>query len=207
MLYGARVSLTIPLAVEFGVILFGVPIGLIAGYFGGLIDDVIMRFTDIMYAFPGLLLVIIMVSVFGRSVWIICMSLAIGNIPTLIRIVRGQVLQVRQMDYVLSAYSIGTRSTGIMSRHIFPNILGSIIVLVTLDFPADIIAEASLTFIGLGVDPSTPTWGTLINAAYPAIQAYPFETIVPAAAIAFLTLSLSFIGDGVRDAFDPRITR
>lgn len=206
MMFGARVSLAVPIVVEAVVLLVGVPLGLIAGYFGGLVDDVIMRFTDIMFAFPGLLLVIIWVSIWGRSLWTIFIALGVASWPTMTRLVRGQVLQIKEMDYVLGARSIGAGSFGLMLRHIVPNILGPVIVLVTLDFPGDIISEATLSFLGLGVDPSTPTWGTMVSVAYQGINNYAFETIFPAASIAILTLALSFVGDGMRDAFDPRMS-
>ncbi len=204
MMYALRVSLLVPIVTETVVLLIGVPIGLVSGFFGGIVDDMIMRFTDIMYAFPGLLLVIILVAVFGRSIWAIFIALGLASWPTMARLVRGQVLQVKQMDFVLGARSIGATSLGLMARHIFPNVLGSIIVLITLDFPADIIAEATLTFLGLGVEPSTPTLGVMVSAAYPSIFSHPLEIIYPASAIAFLTLAFSFVGDGMRDAFDPR---
>ena len=206
LMYGARISLMVPIVVEAVVVLIGVPLGLIAGYFGGVVDDVVMRFTDIMFAFPGLLLVIILVSIYGRSLWTIFIALGVASWPTMTRLVRGQVLQIKEMDYVLGARSIGAGSFGLMLRHIIPNILGPIIVLVTLDFPGDIISEATLSFLGLGVDPSTPTWGTMVSTAYQGINSYAFETVVPAAAIATLTLALSFVGDGMRDAFDPRMS-
>jgi len=204
LMYGARISLLVPFVVEAFVLLFGVPLGLIAGYNGGIIDDIIMRITDVMYAFPGLLFVIILINVIGRSVWGISFALGFASWPTMARLVRGQVLQVKEMDYVLGARSIGAGPLELMFRHIIPNILGPIIVLVTLDFPGDIIAEATLTFLGLGVDPSTPTWGVMVSAGYGNVLSYPVQVIVPALAIAGLTLALSFVGDGMHDAFDPR---
>lgn len=207
LMIGTRVSLTVPIVTEAIVVLIGLPLGLLAGFYGGLVDDLIMRFTDIMYAFPGLLLVIILSTALGangRSIFIISFALGIASWPTMARLVRGQVLQVKQMDFVLSARSIGSNSLGLMVRHIIPNVLGSVIVLVTLDFPADIIAEATLSFLGLGIDPSIPAWGGMINLAFPGVYSHPSEVVYPAIAIAILTLAFSFIGDGMRDAFDPR---
>ena len=204
LMYGSRVSLAVGIVSEAVILLFGVPIGLAAGFFGGVVDNALMRFTDIMYAFPDLLFVIIIVQVFGRSLFVIFIALGITNWVTMARLVRGQVLQIKQMDYVLSARSIGARSLALMARHILPNILGPIIVLVTLGIPGAIIAEATLTYLGLGVDPSTPTWGTMVNAAFPAIHSQPIQVLIPAVAIGVLTLAFTFVGDGVRDAFDPR---
>jgi oligopeptide transport system permease protein len=204
MMFALRISLMVPIVTETIVLLVGVPIGLAAGYFGGTVDDLIMRFTDIMYAFPGLLFVIILVQVFGRSIWAIFIALGLGVWPNMARLVRGQVLQVKQMDYVLGARSIGVSPIGLMARHIFPNVLGPIVVLTTLDVPADIIAEATLTFLGIGGDPTAPSLGMMISTAQAGISSHPTEVLYPAAAIALLTLACSFVGDGMRDAFDPR---
>lgn len=204
LMYGSRISLAVGIVAEAVVLLIGIPIGLAAGYFGGAIDNLLMRFTDIMYAFPDLLLVIIITVTFGRSLFTIFIALGIASWVTMARLVRGQVLQVKQMDYVLGARSIGARPLGLMVRHIFPNILGPVIVLVTLGIPAAIISEATLTFLGLGVEPSTPTWGTMVDAARPSILSYPGQVLIPAAAIAALSLAFTFVGDGVRDGFDPR---
>ncbi len=206
LIYGSRVSLAVGFITEAVVLLIGVPMGMIAGFFGGWVDNAMMRITDIMYAFPGLLLVILLVSIFGRSIWVIFFALGIASWPTMARVVRGQVLQVKQMDYVMAANSLGATNVELMIRHIIPNILAPIIVLVTLDFPADIISEATLTFLGIGVDPSTPTWGIMVNQAFPGVNSYPWQVIFPSVAIAITTLAFSFFGDGVRDAFDPRST-
>ncbi len=204
LIYGTRVSLMVGVVANLVVVAIGVPLGLIAGFFGGVVDNLIMRFTDIMYAFPDLLLVIIITATFGRSLWVVFIALGVASWVTMARLVRGQVLQTKQMDYVLGARSIGARSMRLMAQHIFPNILGPIMVLVTLGIPAAIIAEATLTFLGLGVEPSTPTWGTMVDAARPGIFSRPGEVLIPALAIAALSLAFTFVGDGVRDGFDPR---
>src|SRR5258708_12771191 len=129
--------------------------------------------------------------------WTIFSALGVASWQKMTRLVRGQVLQIKVMDYVLGARSIGAGFLGLMLWHIIPNILGPIIVLVTLDFPGDIISEATLSFLGLGVDPSTPTWGTMVSTAYQGINSYAFATIIPAAAIATLTLPLSSLADGM----------
>src|SRR5579859_5388952 len=163
-----------------------------------------MRITDVMYAFPDLLFVILIVTVLGRSVWVIFISLGLTGWVTLARLVRGQVFQVKQMDYVLGARSIGVRSLGLMARHIFPNILGPVIVILTLGIPGYIIAESTLTYLGVGIDPSTPTWGSMLTRAQEAINFQPMAVLFPALAVAILTLSFTFIGDGVSDMVDPR---
>jgi oligopeptide transport system permease protein len=202
--YGSRVALAVGIIAEGVSFLIGVPIGLIAGFAGGWVDNALMRFTDIMYAFPDLLFVIIVVTVFGRSMWTIFVALGIVGWVTLARLVRGQVLQVKQMDYVLGARSIGVRSVGLMARHILPNIFGSIVVLLTLGIPGTIIAESTITYLGLGIDPATPTWGSILTRATESIVSYPTYVLFPAIALAILTLSFTFIGDGVSDMLDPR---
>ncbi len=204
LMYGSRVSLAVGFVAESIVLLIGVPLGLIAGFFGGLVDNLIMRFTDIMYAFPDLLFVIIIISAFGRSLWVIFIALGLVSWVGMARLVRGQVMQVKQMDYVLSARSIGVRSIGLMGRHVLPNILGPILVVVTLGIPGTIIAEATLTYLGLGVDPSTPSWGTMVAGSFGEIYSSPSQVMIPALAIAIITLTFTFVGDGVSDALDPR---
>ena len=204
LFYGSRISLSVGIISESVVILLGVPIGLIAGFFGGQVDNLLMRFTDIIYTFPDLLFVIILVTVLGRSVWVIFVGLGLFAWVTMARLVRGQVFQIKQMDYVLGARSIGARQIGLMTRHILPNIISPVIVLVTLGIPGAIIAESTLTFLGLGIDPSTPTWGTMIDGARDAMQSYPTGVIFPAMAVALLALAFTFIGDGVSDMLDPR---
>ncbi len=204
LMYGSRVSLAVGFVANFVVLAIGVPLGLLAGYFGGLLDNLIMRFTDIMYAFPSLLFVIIIITTFGRSLWVIFIALGLTSWVTMTRLVRGQVLQVKQMDYVTSSRSLGARSLGLIRRHVLPNIMGPILVVITLGIPETIIAEATLTYLGLGVDPSTPSWGTMVSAAVGEIYSSPTQVIIPAFAIAAITLAFTFVGDGVSDALDPR---
>jgi len=204
LMYGSRISMLVGFISQGVILLIGVPIGLLAGFFGGWVDNLLMRFTDIMYGFPDLLFVILIATVLGRSVWVIFIALGLTAWVTMARLVRGQVMQVKNMDYVLSARSIGTRSGMLMWRHIIPNVLSPIIVLVTLGIPGAIISEATLTFLGVGIDPSTPTWGTMVNTAQDVLAIKPIAVIVPTAAIAILALAFTFIGDGVSDMFDPR---
>jgi oligopeptide transport system permease protein len=205
ILYGTRVSLSVGLITEALVLLIGVPLGLLAGYYGGIADFIVMRFGEIMNSFPDLLFLIILTNVFAsRSVWIIFLVLGLTGWVVMSRVVRGQVLQVKQMDYVTGARSIGARTGGIMLRHIFPNILGPIIVLVTLAIPGAILTEATLSFLGVGVEPGTITWGTMVVTGQAIMQSKPEQVLIPSMAIAILALAMTFIGDGVRDAFDPK---
>jgi len=205
IMYGTRVSLSVGVVSEAVILLIGLPLGLLAGYYGGMFDFVVMRFGEIMNSFPDLLFIIILTNVLGgRSVWIIFIVLGLTSWVTMSRVVRGQVLQVKQMDYVTGARSIGARTGGIMVRHVFPNVLGPIIVLVTLGIPGAILAEATLSFLGVGVEPGTITWGSMVTTGQAIIQSKPEQVMIPAIAIAILALGMTFIGDGVRDAFDPK---
>ena len=206
LLYGTRLSLVVGIAVDAMITILGVFIGLTSGYFGGMVDNLLMRLTDIMYAFPSLLFAMMLVATFGRSVTAILIALAAANWVTMARLVRGQVLQVKQMDYVLGAYSVGATAAGTMWRHIIPNILGTVIVLSTLIIPGVMTAEAALSFLGVGIDPSTPTLGKLINAGFANIFSHPSEVLFPTAALTVMTLAFTLVGDGIRDALDPRLS-
>jgi oligopeptide transport system permease protein len=204
LLNSVRISLFVGAAADVMIILVGVSVGLVAGYFGGTVDNLLMRFTDIMYAFPGLLFAMVMVATFGRSVLTVLIALGVANWVTTARLVRGQVLQVKQMDYVLGARSIGVRPLGIMLDHILPNILGPIIVLATFIVPAVMTAEAALAFLGVGIDPSIPTLGRMISSGMDNIFSRPIQILFPVGALTILALSFTFVGDGLRDALDPR---
>lgn len=205
LMIGTRVSLSVGFVSQFVVLLIGLPLGLLAGYYGGVADFIVMRFGEVMNSFPDLLFLIILVSIFEqRSVWLIFIVLGLTSWVTMSRVVRGQVLQIKQMDYVTGARSVGVRTGGIMGKHILPNVLSPIIVLVTLGLPGAILAEATLSFLGIGVEPGTITWGTMVTNGQGILQSKPYVALVPALTIAVLALAFTFIGDGVRDAFDPK---
>ncbi|MCC6268452.1 MAG: ABC transporter permease [Dehalococcoidia bacterium] len=204
-IFGARVSLQVAVlavAVAAGV---GVPLGLLSGYRGGWIDVIVMRATDAVIAFPGLVLALTLVLVLGPSITNIMVALGIGAAPNYARLVRGQVLSLRNMDYILAARSIGAGDTRIMVRYLWPNTLPSVIVAGTLTMGSAILAEASLSFLGVGVRPPTPTWGGMLNEAFTQIYVAPFLSFFPGLAIFIITLSFNLLGDGVRDLLDPRL--
>ncbi len=206
-LHGARISLSIGLLVQAIILTIGGPIGLIAGYFGGRIDDLLMRLTDIMFAFPDLLFVLVIASVLGPGYWNILLAVGVVGWAFLARLVRGEVLFIKQQDYIAAARATGTRPGKIVLRHLLPNSLGPVIVSLTFGIPAAIFMEAFLSFVGVGLRPPTPSWGIMINDGYQAIFAYPHQILAPAVAISLTTLSFNFIGDGLRDALDPRMRR
>jgi ABC-type dipeptide/oligopeptide/nickel transport system permease subunit len=204
-LYGARVSLQVSVlavAVAAGI---GVPLGMVSGFRGGKIDTVLMRLTDAVLAFPSLVLALTLVLVLGPTVVNIMLALGIGASPSYARLVRGQVLSLKHMEYITAARAIGAGDGRIMTRYLWPNTLPTVIVAGTLTMGTAILAEASLSFLGVGVRPPTPTWGGMLNEAFSQIYAAPFLSVFPGAAIFLLTLSFNLLGDGVRDVMDPRL--
>jgi oligopeptide transport system permease protein len=207
LMFGARISLTIGILVQGIYVVIGGTIGLIAGYSGGRVDNLLMRFTDIWYAFPDLLFVLVLVSVFGPSLLSIFAAIGIVNWVGLARLVRGQVLSIKEKEYVESARAVGSSSFKIVLRHLVPNALGPVIVTLTFGIPAAIFLEAALSYIGVGIQPPTPSWGVMIQDGYQAIYASPWQVAFPGVAIAITMLAFTFIGDGLRDALDPRMRR
>jgi ABC-type dipeptide/oligopeptide/nickel transport system permease subunit len=207
LIHGTRISLGVAVLAQAIVLLVGVPVGLIAGYGPRWLDNLLMRFTDIMYAFPDLLFVIIILSVLGRDVLFVPIAIGIVNWTTMARLVRGQVLSVREQDFVQAARALGVPSWRIVLRHLLPNVLTPVIVAVTLGVPQYILLEATLSFIGIGAPPPMPSWGLMINDGFNSIFSYPHLVLLPGVAIALTMLSFTFLGDGLRDALDPRAQR
>ena len=205
LMFGARISLTIGILVQGIYVVIGGTIGLIAGYSGGRTDNLLMRFTDIWFAFPDLLFVLVLVSVFGPSLLSIFAAIGIVNWVGLARLVRGQVLSIKEKEFVESARAVGSSSFKIVLRHLVPNALGPVIVTLTFGIPAAIFLEAALSYIGVGIQPPTPSWGVMIQDGYQAIYASPWQVAFPGIAIAITMLAFTFIGDGLRDALDPRM--
>jgi oligopeptide transport system permease protein len=207
LMFGARISLAIGILVQGIYVVIGGTIGLVAGYSGGRVDNLLMRFTDIWYAFPDLLFVLVLVSVFGPSLLSIFAAIGIVNWVGLARLVRGQVLSIKEKEFVESARAVGSSSFKIVLRHLVPNALGPVIVTLTFGIPAAIFLEAALSYIGVGIQPPTPSWGVMIQDGYQAIYASPWQVAFPGVAIAITMLAFTFIGDGLRDALDPRMRR
>ncbi|MEE9436783.1 MAG: ABC transporter permease, partial [Candidatus Adiutricales bacterium] len=205
IIYGSRVALVVSLgAVSLGVIL-GVPIGLISAYFGGKVDEVIMRFMDALVAFPSLILAVGLIAVLGSSLYNVILAIGVANIPWLARVVRSQALSVREMDYVMSARSIGAANSHIIGRYIWPNCAAPVIVQATLGMAYAVLAEAALGFIGVGVQPPTPTWGNMLQYAFGLLDRSPILSIAPGMAIFLMVLAFNFVGDAARDVLDPRL--
>ncbi len=205
--FGAQVSLTIGFLVQAIVLVIGGTIGLAAGYFGRWIENVLMRFTDIMYAFPDLLFVLIIVAALGPSLVNIFVAIGVVQWVGLARIVRGQVLSIKEKEFIEAAHAAGSSPTKIILKHLMPNALGPVIVVLTFGIPAAIFTEAVLDFIGVGIRPPAPTWGQMVFEGYAAADAYPSLVLIPCIVLSITMLSFNFIGDGLRDALDPRMRR
>jgi oligopeptide transport system permease protein len=207
LIYGARISMTVGLGSQVIVLLIGVPIGAIAGYYGGKLDLYLMRFVDVMYAFPTLLFVILIMSALGAGLLNIFIALGLTSWVTLCRLTRGQFLSLREKEFVVAARSVGAPARRIIFNHLLPNALTPIIIAITFGIPAAIFTEASLSFIGVGISPPTPSWGQMVGEYQKYIRSYWYLATFPAIAIGLTMLAFSFLGDGLRDALDPRMKR
>jgi len=204
LVWGARISMQ---AGVFSILLamaIGVPVGLMAGYYRGALDQIIMRLTDAWLAFPFLILAIGLVTILGPSLTNATLAIGLGATPTYIRLTRGLVLSTKEEDYVHGARALGAGDVRVMGRHILPNIVSAILVQATVAIPTAIIAEAVLSFLGLGVQPPAPSWGTMLNAAQQFLEQAPWMAYWPGLAIFLLALSFNLAGDGLRDVLDPR---
>jgi ABC-type dipeptide/oligopeptide/nickel transport system permease subunit len=205
IIYGGRISLAISISAVILALFIGVPFGLISGYFGGKIDFIIQRITDVMLSFPPFLLALALVSVLGVGLKNTIISVGIAGIPHTIRITRGCVLSIREQVYVEAARSVGTRDRIILFRHILPNVMVPIIVNATLFLGMAIIFAAGLGFLGVGVQPPAPEWGTMLGAGRSLLFAAPHVATFPGIAIFLVVLGFNLLGDGLRDALDPRL--
>jgi oligopeptide transport system permease protein len=209
---GTRISIEIGVGTQFVVLLFGVAVGAAAALGGKFFDNVLMRITDVTYAFPDLLFIILIRSVLTGRDWpfvtnpkiIIIIAISMVNWTTIARLVRGQMLSLAERDYVLAAKALGAPRGRIVFQHMLPNTLGPVIVAVTFGIPIAIFAEAALSFIGFGVPPPASSLGTLVAAGYTTIQRNVWNVVFPASGVAVLMLCFTFLGDGLRDALDPR---
>jgi peptide/nickel transport system permease protein len=206
VLYGARISLSVGVVAVSIYLSIGFLLGAIAGYLGGFVDSAIMRFTDVMMCFPTFVLILILVGMVGPNIFNIMLVIGLFGWPGIARLVRGQVLQLRELDYVLAARALGGGSKYVMFKHILPNVIGPLTVAGSLGIAGAILSEAGLSFLGLGVVKPMPSWGSMLSdARNPATMAtQPWLWVTPGLLISLAVLSANFIGDGLRDAFDVR---
>jgi ABC-type dipeptide/oligopeptide/nickel transport system permease subunit len=201
MMYGGQASLSVGFISQVVIMLLGIVIGAFSGYYGGVTDTIIMRITDIIYAFPTTLFLIILMVLLGRGFLNLILAMTITSWVGPARLVRAQVLQLKEREFIEAARSIGTRDRNIIFKHLLPNLLGPIIVSFTLGIPGAIMAEAGLSFLGMGLLPPTPSWGIMLSLGYDYFRVSPYMVIFPALVIAIVMIAFLYIGDGLRDAF------
>ncbi|MGH7353329.1 MAG: ABC transporter permease [Candidatus Rokuibacteriota bacterium] len=204
VVWGSRISMQAGVFSIFLAMALGVPVGLTAGFYRGALDQIIMRLTDAWLAFPFLILAIGLVTILGPSLTNATLAIGLGATPTYIRLTRGLTLSTKEEDYVHAARALGAGDLRLMRRHVLPNIFSAILVQATVSIPTAIIAEAVLSFLGLGVQPPAPSWGTMLNAAQQFLDSAPWMAYWPGLAIFSLALSFNLAGDGVRDLLDPK---
>jgi oligopeptide transport system permease protein len=210
IIYGGRISLSVGVIAALVIMIFGLGYGAISGYMGGRMDTLLMRFVDIMYAFPTLLFIILIMVILGSTSGATAVRnlvLAIGLVSWMgtARLVRGQFLSIKEREYVVAARMVGARDLDIIARHLLPNSLGPIIISITLSIPGLIMFEATLSFIGLGVPPPYPSWGQMLSEGWRAMQSNPHLIFFPAIMLSLIMLTFNFLGDGLRDAMDPQM--
>lgn len=204
LVYGSRVSLRVGLSVVFISSLIGISLGAIAGYVGGAIDSVIMRLSDMLLAFPGILLAIALVAVLGPNLNNVIFALSVIGWVGYARLVRGQVLKVKEMEFVTAVEALGAKTPRVIILHVLPNVINPVIVMATLGLAGAILAEAALSFLGLGVQPPTPSWGAMLNEGRQYIGLADHLALASGVAIMLAVMGLNFLGDGLIDAFDPK---
>jgi ABC-type dipeptide/oligopeptide/nickel transport system permease subunit len=203
MLYGARLSLAVSLGAVLLAVAIGVPLGLLAGYAGGLLDEALMRVVDSLMALPSLVLALTITAVLGPGLVNAMLAIAIVTTPTFTRLVRGQVLSVKQNDYVLAAQAVGVRPVKLVLRHVLPNAINPVIVQAALGIGFAIITESSLSFIGLGAQPPVATWGSMVQVGFQYLEIAPWFALAPAVAIFVAVLGFNMLGEGLREVLDP----
>jgi ABC-type dipeptide/oligopeptide/nickel transport system permease subunit len=207
VVYGARISLEVGIGSQLIAAGIGIPLGALSGFLGGRTDMLLMRATDIVLTLPTILLALLFLTVYGTSTFIVMLAIGLATWPVVARIIRSQVLQLKQEQFVEAAYSVGCSRQRVLIRHILPGVWGPVIVQVTFGVSQAIFTEAFLSFIGLGAQPPTPSWGRLLVDGFEYIRTSPHLAIFPSVAITLTILAFNFLGDGLRDALDPHTTR
>lgn len=205
LLYGARISFQVGVISVGIAAAIGIVLGMIAGYFGGWWDNIITLLMDVLFAFPTILLAIALMTALGDGIGNVMIAIGLVNAPAFMRVVRGSVLSVRNTAFVESAVSVGATSKTILSRHIFPNVTAPLIVHASLNFAIAVLAEASLAYLSLGNKPPSPSWGSMVSTGYTILQIAPWAALFPGIAIGLVVLGFNLLGDGLRDALDPRL--
>ena len=206
ILYGARISLLVGFVATGVALVIGVSWGIIAGYFGGRIDSAMMRIVDVLYGLPFIIFIILLMVIFGRNIWLLFMAIGAVEWLTMARIVRGQVMGLKNQEFVMAAKAMGVSNFSMFRKHLLPNILGPIAVYATLTIPQVMLLEGFLSFLGLGIQPPMSSWGTLIKDGVESMEEYSWLLIYPGITFTITLFALNFFGDGLRDALDPKTT-
>jgi oligopeptide transport system permease protein len=204
ILYGARISLMVGFVATGVALVIGVSWGIVAGYFGGRIDSVMMRIVDVLYGLPFIIFIILLMVIFGRNLWLLFGAIGAVEWLTMARIVRGQVMSLKNQEFVLAAKAMGVSNLTMFRRHLLPNILGPIAVYATLTIPQVMLLESFLSFLGLGIQPPMSSWGTLIKDGVESMEEFSWLLIYPGITFTITLFALNFFGDGLRDALDPK---
>ena len=204
ILYGARISLMVGFVATGVALVIGVSWGIIAGYFGGRVDSIMMRIVDVLYGLPFIIFIILLMVIFGRNLWLLFGAIGAVEWLTMARIVRGQVIGLKNQEFVLAAQAMGVSNMAMFKKHLFPNILGPIAVYATLTIPQVMLLESFLSFLGLGIQPPMSSWGTLIKDGVESMEEYSWLLIYPGLTFTITLFALNFFGDGLRDALDPK---
>jgi oligopeptide transport system permease protein len=204
ILYGARISLLVGFIATTVALVIGVSWGIIAGYSGGKVDSVMMRIVDILYGLPFIIFIILLMVIFGRNLWLLFLAIGAVEWLTMARIVRAQVLSLKNQEFVLAAQAMGVSNFAMFKRHLLPNILGPVAVYATLTIPQVMLLESFLSFLGLGIQPPMSSWGTLIKDGVESMEEYSWLLIYPGLTFTITLFALNFFGDGLRDALDPK---
>jgi peptide/nickel transport system permease protein len=205
IIFGSRIAIMVGVVAVTISGVFGMSLGLLAGYFGGWIQTSIMRIMDALMAFPPIVLIMAIAVLLGGGLVNVMVAVGVGMIPTYARLMCGQVLSSKENDYILAANSMGASHFRIMVRHLLPNVFPPLLILITLNMGTAILMEASLSFLGIGINPPTATWGSLVNTGYPYLITNPLYSLSPGIAILLVVLAFNLVGDGLRDALDPRL--
>ena len=204
ILYGARISLLVGFVATGVALIIGVSWGIVAGYFGGRVDQIMMRIVDVLYGLPFIIFIILLMVIFGRNLWLLFGAIGAVEWLTMARIVRGQVMSLKNQEFVLAAQAMGVSNLSMFRRHLLPNILGPIAVYATLTIPQVMLLESFLSFLGLGIQPPMSSWGTLIKDGVESMEEYSWLLVYPGSTFTITLFALNFFGDGLRDALDPK---
>jgi len=205
IIFGGRVSLSVSILAGLIAALIGVTLGMIAGFYGGKIGQAIISFTDVLLSIPNLVLSLVLVAIMGGGLMSVVLAIGLGMVPTYIRMMNGLVLSLRENDYVMAARLVGQNEFAILLRHLLPNSFPTLVVLFTINLGNGVLTESTLSYLGVGIAPPTASWGSMVSDIYPYLLSAPWLVIAPSACIIVMIISFNVVGDGLRDAFDPRL--